>query len=431
MLDPTFVRTHPDRVRAALRDKRAGDPALVDAFLERDAERRESQTVLQEVQQQLNAASRQIGPLMKAGRREEAAPLLAESNALKAQKKTLEEAARVAEEAQHRLMLELPNLPHESVPIGATDEDNVVLVEVGQKPSFEAYGDDFEPLPHWELLERHRLVDFERGSKVAGAGFPFYLGRGARLQRALIHFFLDQATSHGYVEMQPPLVVNEASGIGTGQIPDKEAMMYEAERDGLFLIPTAEVPVTNFYRDEILDADTLPIKYAAYTPCFRREAGSHGKDVRGLNRLHQFDKVELVQFVHPADSYEALEALRQDAERVLDLLELPFRRLLMCTGDMGFTQSKKYDLEVWSAGQQRWLEVSSVSNFEAFQARRAMIRYRPEPGAKPQPIHTLNGSGLALPRIVAALLENGQQPDGSVRLPSVLHPYTGFATIGA
>ncbi|MEL6445129.1 MAG: serine--tRNA ligase [Bacteroidota bacterium] len=431
MLDPAFVRQHPDRVRTAMRDKRAGDPALVDAFLASDAERRESQTALQDVQQRLNETSRQIGPLMKAGKREEAAPLLAQSNELKAQKKALEDAARVAGEAQQRLMLELPNVPHESVPVGATDEDNVVVAEVGQKPDFSAFSGDFQPLPHWELLDKHGLVDFERGAKVAGAGFPFYIGQGARLQRALIQFFLDQAVAHGYIEMQPPLVINEASGIGTGQIPDKEAMMYEAERDGLFLIPTAEVPVTNFYRDEIFDADALPVKYVAYTPCFRREAGSYGKDVRGLNRLHQFDKVELVQFVRPEDSYDALEALRQDAERVLDLLELPFRRLLMCTGDMGFTQAKKYDLEVWSAGQARWLEVSSVSNFEAFQARRALIRYRRESGAKPEPIHTLNGSGLALPRIVAALLENGQQPNGTIRLPEVLHAYTGFATIGA
>ncbi|MEL6771349.1 MAG: serine--tRNA ligase [Bacteroidota bacterium] len=431
MLDPAFVRQHPDRVRTAIRDKRAGDPALVDAFLARDAERREAQTALQDVQQRLNETSRQIGPLMKAGKREEAAPLLAQSNDLKAQKKALEDAARGASVAQQRLMLELPNVPHDSVPVGATDEDNVVVAEVGQKPDFSAFGEDFQPLPHWELLDKHGLVDFERGAKVAGAGFPFYIGQGARLQRALVQFFLDQAVAHGYIEMQPPLVINEASGIGTGQIPDKEAMMYEAERDGLFLIPTAEVPVTNFYRDEIFDADALPVKYAAYTPCFRREAGSYGKDVRGLNRLHQFDKVELVQFVRPEDSYDALEALRQDAERVLDLLELPFRRLLMCTGDMGFTQAKKYDLEVWSAGQARWLEVSSVSNFEAFQARRALIRYRPESGAKPEPIHTLNGSGLALPRIVAALLENGQQPDGTIRLPEVLHAYTRFATIGA
>ncbi|MEL7362181.1 MAG: aminoacyl--tRNA ligase-related protein, partial [Bacteroidota bacterium] len=277
MLDPAFVRQHPDRVRTAIRDKRAGDPALVDAFLARDAERREAQTALQDVQQRLNETSRQIGPLMKAGKREEAAPLLAQSNELKAQKKALEDAARGASEAQQRLMLELPNVPHESVPVGATDEDNVVVAEVGQKPDFSAFGEDFQPLPHWELLDKHGLVDFERGAKVAGAGFPFYIGQGARLQRALVQFFLDQAVAHGYIEMQPPLVINEASGVGTGQIPDKEAMMYEAERDGLFLIPTAEVPVTNFYRDEIFDADALPVKYAAYTPCFRREAGSYGK----------------------------------------------------------------------------------------------------------------------------------------------------------
>jgi seryl-tRNA synthetase len=310
------------------------------------------------------------------------------------------------------------------VPVGATPADNEVAFAWGERPAF-----DFEPKPHWELAERHGLVDFERGAKVAGAGFPFYLGQGARLQRALVQLFLDLAAEAGYTEMQPPLVVNEASGIGTGQIPDKEAMMYEAERDELFLIPTAEVPVTNFFRDEILDADALPTKYAAYTPCFRREAGSYGKDVRGLNRLHQFDKVELVQFVHPDASYDALESLREDAERAIQKLGLPYKRLLMCTGDMGFTQSKKYDLEVWSAGQGRWLEVSSVSNFEAYQARRASIRFRAE-GGRTRFVHTLNGSGLALPRVVAALIENNQRADGSVTIPEALRPYTGFDRIG-
>ncbi len=270
-------------------------------------------------------------------------------------------------------------------------------------------------------------MDFERGTKIAGAGFPVYVGQGARLQRALVQFFLDEAGRDGYTEIQPPLVVNEASGIGTGQIPDKEGQMYETERDGLYLIPTAEVPVTNLHRDEVVEA--LPIRYAAYTPCFRREAGSYGKDVRGLNRLHQFDKVERVLFVEPEHSYDALDTLCGEAEKLLQKLGLPYRRLLMCTGDMGFTQAKKYDLEVWSAGQQRWLEVSSISNFEAFQARRANIRYRDEDG-KLQFVHTLNGSALALPRILAALLENGQQADGSVALPDVLHAYTGFAQIG-
>ncbi|NNF57108.1 MAG: serine--tRNA ligase, partial [Rhodothermaceae bacterium] len=371
------------------------------------------------------------------------------------------------EAAFDRVMLEIPNVPHESVPVGHSPEENQVAFEWGEKPSF-----DFEPKPHWELAEHHGLLDFERGAKVTGAGFPFYIGQGARLQRALIQFFLDQAGEAGYTEMQPPLIVNGASGVGTGQIPDKEGQMYgtdlnldaigqqfeailssaqdpgtlelanrlkeqifEETRNALYLIPTAEVPVTNFLRDEILAEDRLPIQYAAYTPCFRREAGSYGKDVRGLNRLHQFDKVELVRFVHPDDSYTHLEALREDAERLVQALGLPYRRLLMCTGDMGFTQAKKYDLEVWSAGQNRWLEVSSISNFEAFQARRAAIRFRPDAsdskhGGKPQYVHTLNGSALALPRIVAALLENGQQADGSIVLPEVLHRYTGFTRIG-
>lgn len=289
---------------------------------------------------------------------------------------------------------------------------------------------DFEPMAHWDLIERHGLVDFERGSKVTGARFPFYVGKGARLQRALINFFLDLATSEGgYTELQSPLMVNAASATGTGQLPDKEDQMYAAPRDGFYFIPTAEVPVTNFYRSEILKEDDLPIKYCGYTPCFRREAGSHGKDVRGLNRLHQFDKVELVQFVHPEKSYEALESLREDAERAVQRLGLPYRRLLMCTGDMGFTQAKKYDLEVWSAGQERWLEVSSISNFEDFQARRMGIRARFANAKKPVILHTLNGSGLALPRIVAALLENNQQADGSIQIPEVLQPYTGFASI--
>ncbi|HLT48466.1 MAG TPA: serine--tRNA ligase, partial [Rubricoccaceae bacterium] len=337
----------------------------------------------------------------------------------------LQEAARAHEEAVENLLLEIPNVPHESVPVGRTAEDNAIPFEWGEKPAF-----GFEAKPHWDLTAQHGLIDFERGAKVTGAGFPFYLGQGARLQRALIQFFLDRAVEAGYTEVQPPLLVNEASGIGTGQLPDKEGQMYEAERDGLYLIPTAEVPVTNLLRDEILDEARLPVMYAAYTPCFRREAGSYGKDVRGLNRLHQFDKVEIVRFVHPDESYDHLEAMREHVEGLLQALGLPYRRVVLCTGDMGFTQAKTYDLEVWSGGQERWLEVSSVSNFEAFQARRANARFRPEGGGKPQFVHTLNGSALALPRIVAALLENGQQADGSIALPPVLHPYAGFARIG-
>jgi seryl-tRNA synthetase len=425
MLDVQTLRDHPDRVRQAMRDKGAGDPSLVDEVLNVDEQRRKAQTELQEAQTELNASSKQIGQLMREGKRDEAQALIEQTNSLKQRVKELEDEPKRLEEEQRRLLLEIPNIPHPSVPVGATPDDNEVTFEWGEKPHF-----DFDPKPHWELAEQHGLIDFERGAKVTGAGFPFYVGKGARLQRALIHFFLDLAAESDYVEMQPPLVVNEASGIGTGQIPDKEAMMYEAERDELFLIPTAEVPVTNYFRDEILPADDLPTKYAAYTPCFRREAGSYGKDVRGLNRLHQFDKVELVQFVHPDQSYDALEALREDAERAVQQLGLPYKRLLMCTGDMGVTQAKKYDLEVWSAGQSRWLEVSSVSNFEAYQARRANIRFRPKEGGKTQFVHTLNGSGLALPRVVAALLENNQQADGSISIPDALRPYTGFDRIG-
>lgn len=425
MLDLQLLRDDPDRVRQAIRDKRTGDPSVVDDVLKIDKRRRAAQTELQEAQTELNASSKQIGQLMGQGKRDEAQALIQRTNALKQRVKELDEEPKRLEDEQRRLLLEIPNIPHGSVPVGATDADNEVVFEWGEAPSF-----DFEPRPHWEIAERHGLIDFERGAKVTGAGFPFYVGKGARLQRALVQLFLDLADEAGYTEMQPPLVVNEASGIGTGQIPDKEAMMYEAERDGLFLIPTAEVPVTNFFRDEILGATDLPAKFAAFTPCFRREAGSHGRDVRGLNRLHQFDKVELVRFVHPDTSYDALESLREDAERAIRTLGLPYRRLLMCTGDMGFTQSKKYDLEVWSAGQERWLEVSSVSNFEDFQARRANIRFRPEGGGRPEFVHTLNGSGLALPRIVAALLENNQRPDGSVAVPEPLRRYTGFDSIG-
>jgi seryl-tRNA synthetase len=425
MLDLQTLRDDPDRVRQAMRDKGAGDPSTVDRVLAVDEQRRAAVSELQAAQTELNASSKQIGQLMGQGKRDEAQALIQRTADLKQRVKELEDEPKRLDDEQRRLLLEIPNLPHPNVPVGRTEADNEVAFTWGETPTF-----DFEPLPHWELTERHGLVDFERGAKVAGAGFPFYIGQGARLQRALVQFFLDLAGEAGYTEMQPPLVVNEASGIGTGQIPDKEAMMYEAERDELFLIPTAEVPVTNFFRDELLAADALPTKFAAHTPCFRREAGSYGKDVRGLNRLHQFDKVELVQFVHPDASYDALESLREDAERAVQALGLPYRRLLMCTGDMGFTQSMKYDLEVWSAGQDRWLEVSSVSNFEAYQARRANIRFRPADGGKPQFVHTLNGSGLALPRIVAALLENNQRADGTISVPEPLRRYTGFDTIG-
>jgi seryl-tRNA synthetase len=300
-----------------------------------------------------------------------------------------------------------------------------VISEWGERPAV-----DFTLKPHWEIVERLNIVDFARGTKITGAGFPVYIGKGARLERALINFFLDEAMRHGYTELAPPLLINAASAVGTGQLPDKEDQMYVVTGDDLYLVPTAEVPVTNFFRDEILKEDFLPLKFCAYTPCFRREAGSYGKDVRGLNRIHQFDKVELVKFVHPDRSYEELEDLRATAEALLRKLGLPYRVLLMCSGDLGFTQAKKYDLEIWAPGQEKWLEVSSISNFESFQARRMNIRFRPSAGGKPEVVHTLNGSGLALPRVVAGLLEHGQTPEGKVILPKALHPYAGFEVIG-
>ena len=427
MIDLDLLRTDPDRVRAAIRAKKTGDGSEVDALLVADARRRDAVTALQALQERMNAAAREIGELFKAGRKDEASARREATARMKDDVKALEADERAAGADVQRLLLEIPNLPHDSVPAFNPDgpDGNTVVFEWGEPRVFE-----FEPLPHWELAARHGLVDFERGTKVTGAGFPFYVGQGARLQRALIAFFLDLAVEAGYTEVQPPLLVNAASATGTGQLPDKEGQMYEATVDALYLVPTAEVPLTNLLRDEILDEADLPRMLAGHTPCFRREAGSYGAEVRGLNRLHQFDKVELVRFVHPDTSYAALEALREDAERAVRALGLPYRRLLMCESDLGFTPAKKYDLEVWSGGQARWLEVSSVSTFEAYQARRAGIRFRPAGGGKPQPVHTLNGSALALPRVVAALLENGQQADGSVVLPERLAAYAGFERIG-
>jgi seryl-tRNA synthetase len=379
---------------------------------------------MQQAQSRQNDLSAEIGTLKREGNEEAAQERIEETSRLKEKIDDLQDTVQESERQQRGLLLQIPNIPHPSVPVGATEEENEVEETVGTSPDF-----SFDPAPHWELADQHDLVDFERGAKVTGSGFPFYTGRGARLQRALQNFFLDRARERGYREMQPPLFVNPDSAEGTGQLPDKDDLMYRIPEDDFFPIPTAEVPMTNFHRDEILDVDTLPRKYCGYTPCWRREAGSYGADVRGLNRLHQFDKVELVQIVHPDNSYRALESLLRDAESALEALGLPYRRLLMCTGDMGFTQAKKYDLEVWSAGQERWLEVSSISNFEAYQARRMQIRYRPEPEANPQLVHTLNGSGLAFPRILAALLENNQQADGTIALPDALHSYTGFERI--
>ena len=426
MLDIQTIRDDPERARQSMRDRGNPNVDAIDRALACDTARRETLTRLQEAQARSNAASKEIGALMKGGKKDEAQERIAETARLKDQIKEGEEQARAAATELERVLMEVPNIPHESVPVGHSEAENKTVYEEGEPPVF-----DFEPLPHWELAARHGLIDFERGAKVTGAGFPFYLGQGARLQRALINFFLDLAVAEGgYREMQPPYFVNEDSARGTGALPDKEDQMYLIGRDGFYPIPTAEVPVTNYYRDEILAEADLPIRLCAYTPCWRREAGSYGKHVRGLNRVHQFDKVELVRIVHPETSYEALEELRDDAERAVRGLGLPYRRLLMCTGDMGFNQAKQYDLEVWSAGQERWLEVSSVSNFTSYQARRMHLRYRPAEGGKPRIVHTLNGSGLALPRIVATLLENNQQADGSIVIPEALRPYTGFERIG-
>ncbi|MFP4228497.1 MAG: serine--tRNA ligase [Salinivenus sp.] len=424
MLDIDTIRSDPQRVREALRAKGIGRPSLVDTLLEADEDRRAKITELQDAQARRNDLSQEIGALKREGKDEAAQQRIEETSRLKDKIQELEDEVDAAKERYHKLLLKIPNVPHPSVPVGTSEEDNEVEETVGEKPSF-----DFDPAPHWALAERHSLVDFDRGAKVTGSGFPFYTGRGARLQRALLNFFLDRARDRGYVEMQPPKFVNPQSAEGTGQLPDKDDLMYQIPRDDLFPIPTGEVPMTNYHRDEILDADDLPLKYCAYTPCWRREAGSYGADVRGLNRLHEFDKVELVQIVHPDDSYRALDTLLADAESALEALGLPYRRLLMCTGDMGFTQSKKYDLEVWSAGQEKWLEVSSISNFEAFQARRMQVRFRPEPESRPRLAHTLNGSGLAFPRVLAALLENNQSADGSIQIPDVLGAYAGFSRI--
>ncbi len=420
MLDLKYIREHTDAVKQGIAAKREVDK--VDEIIALDEQRREFIQEGESLKAKRNEASGKIGDMKKA--KQDASAAIAEMNGVKDRIQAIDEELKVVQERLDDLLLTVPNIPHSSVPIGASPQDNKEIFTWGEKATA-----DFKLVPHWDLAEKLNIIDFGRGAKVAGAGFPFYVGKGAALERALINFFLDQASERGYTEMSAPLVVNEESARGTGQIPDKEDLMYTAERDGYYMIPTAEVPVTNFHRKEVFEEKSLPIQYAAYTPCFRREAGSYGKDVRGLNRLHQFDKVELVKFVLPSRSYDELESLRQNAEHLLQMLGLPYHTLLMCTGDMGFTQSKKYDLEVWAPGQQKWLEVSSCSNFEAFQARRMNIKYKSTETGKQEFVHTLNGSALALPRVVAALLEHYQTPEGKVVLPKVLQPYTKFAVI--
>lgn len=422
MLDINFIRENSDLVKTGMINKGEKETFAVDQLLKKDELWRELVTELDQLRAASNAKAKKIGELMGKGEKEEAQKLIKETGNSKAEIKELEEKIEVISGERDDLLYRIPNIAEDDVPVGSTDEDNVVFATWGE------LGSESWRLPHWELAEEKGWIDFDRGSKVTGAGFPFYVGDMARLQRSLINFFLNEAVSKGFTELQAPYFVNEDSARGTGQIPDKEDMMYTIPRDGFFAIPTAEVPVTNFHRDEIFSAEDLPVYYTAYTPCWRREAGSYGKDVRGLNRLHQFDKVELVKIVHPKQSTNELETLREYAESLLKKLKLPFRTLLMCTGDMGFTQTKKYDLEVWSPGQERWLEVSSCSNFGSFQARRMQLRFKNESG-KTEMLHTLNGSGLALPRIVASILETYQTEAGDVKVPDVLQPYMGCDVI--
>ena len=418
-----ILENREDVVRRLEKKHFAAAAEMIDNVIAADARRRAAQQESDAMQAQMNQYAKSIGGLMKEGKKAEAEAAKAEVAKLKEKSAELKSAMEAAETEVRNLLLQIPNVPNDSVPEGRVAEDNVVERMGGENPVFEG----FEPLPHWELAKKYDLIDFEMGVKITGAGFPIYKGKGARLQRALINFFLDEAREAGYLEVEPPYVVNEASGYGTGQLPDKEGQMYHATADNLYLIPTAEVPVTNIFRDVILSEKELPQKMCAYSACFRREAGSYGKDVRGLNRLHQFNKVEIVRIDKPEHSYESLDEMIAHVENLVKKLELPYRILRLCGGDMSFTSAITFDFEVYSAAQQRWLEVSSVSNFESYQANRLKCRYKTAEG-KTELCHTLNGSALALPRIVAALLENHQTAD-VIRIPKALVPYCGFEII--
>ncbi len=431
MLQVSYIRDNREQVLERLAVKNFKQPELVNEVIELDRNVRSTKIYLEKIQMQMNATSKLIGELMRSGKIEEAEaiktgvtelPGITSLKKLKdISKDESEKLAAIEEELYQKLVL-MPNLPHSSVPKGLTPEENEVVLENGDKPNLPE-----NALPHWELATKYNLIDFELGVKITGAGFPVYKNKGAKLQRALINYFIDEAEKAGYSEVSVPLMVNEASGFGTGQLPDKEGQMYFVGEDKLFLIPTAEVPVTNIYRDVILKGEDLPVKNCGHTPCFRREAGSYGAHVRGLNRLHQFDKVEIVQIAHPDKSYETLELMSLHVQGLLQNLGLPYRVLRLCGGDMGFASALTYDMETWSAAQQRWLEVSSVSNFETFQSNRLKLRFRNAEG-KTQLPHTLNGSALALPRIVATLLENNQTEKG-IKIPEVLVPYTKFEWI--
>ena len=423
MLQVAFIRQNVDFVKERLAVRNFSEINLVDIIVDLDDQRKKLQTESETAQSRINALSKEIGQLMAKGQKPEAEEKKQEVANLKASQAPIASQLSAVEEELNTAILRLPNLPAAAVPRGKTPEDNVTIREGGKKPQLPAGAQ-----AHWDLAKKYNLIDFELGNKITGSGFPVYINKGAKLQRALIQYFLDYNTAAGYMEFQPPIMVNEASARGTGQLPDKEGQMYFVGEDNLYLIPTAEVPVTNIYRDEILKDTQLPVRMTAYTPCFRREAGSYGKDVRGLNRLHQFDKVEVVQLVDPAKSYEVLEEMVVHVEKLLQSLDLPYRILRLCGGDMGFTSAMTYDFEVYSAAQEKWLEVSSVSNFEAFQTNRMKIRYKDSAG-KTQLVHSLNGSSLALPRIVACLLENHQQ-EGFIALPRAIHSYFGSEKIG-
>ncbi len=422
MLQVAFLRENTQEAIDRLAIRNIDAKAIINQVLVIDDKRRQNQLDLETLLAEGNSISKEIGELFKSGKPTEATPLKLRTAEIKEQSKKLEDALSLDEEELKNLLLTLPNTPSNKVPKGKTPEDNEVVFSHGQEPNY-----TFEALPHWELAKKYDLIDFELGVKITGAGFPVYKGKGARLQRALINFFLDQALAEGYIEIQPPIMVNEDSAYATGQLPDKEGQMYHAKVDNFFMIPTAEVPITNIYRDVILKDADFPVKNVGYTPCFRREAGSYGKDVRGLNRLHQFDKVEVIQLAHPDKSYDVLEEMQQYVQGLLQKLGLQYRVLRLCGGDMGFTSAMTYDMEVYSAAQQKWLEVSSVSNFEGFQSNRLKLRFKDGTG-KTRLAHTLNGSALALPRIVASLLENYQTADG-IEMPKVLVPYLGFDRI--
>lgn len=421
MLDLKFIRENPEIVRKAIADK--GDKADLDQLLALDVTRREIIGAVESARAEQNRVTQQIAEMKKA--KSDASAVIAEMRALSDRIRELEEKLRAAEEAIYQIQIRIPNVPHESVPVGDPSHNQVVK-QWGEIPK-----QDFKPVPHYEIAEKLNIVDFARAARISGSSFVGYRGLGARLERALINFMLDlHITKHGYTEISPPFVTKRDSMFGTGQLPKLEEDMYYIPSDDLFLIPTAEVPVTNLHREEVLDGEALPILYTAYTPCFRREAGTYGKETRGMVRIHQFDKVEMVKFVKPESSWDELEALLANAEEVLQLLKLPYRILALATGDLSFAAAKCYDIEVWAAGMEKWLEVSSCSNFADFQARRANIRFRPFKGAKPEYVHTLNGSGLALPRTVIAILENYQTDAGTVVVPEVLRPYMGVDIIG-